>query len=115
MDVLKFFKERMRMCDYYGGAPDGCNACPRNNKGCELPAYRDYDYIKEYIADVEQWSKDHPQRTRLQDFLEKYPNAQICESGLPSACCMSLGYCKRCDDPENDCEVCWNMLMEDDE
>lgn len=40
---------------------------------------------------------------------------QICESGLPSACCKSLGYCKRCDDPENDCEACWNMPVEEDE
>lgn len=60
-------------------------------------------------------SKEHPQRTRLQDFLGKYPNAQMCESGLPSACCMSLGYCKSCDDQEIDCEACWNMPVEEDE
>lgn len=58
MDALKFFKERMRMCDYYDSVPDGCNDCPRNNKGCELSTCRDYDYIKEYIADVEKWSRE---------------------------------------------------------
>lgn len=115
MDALKFFKERMRMCDYYDGMDDECNTCPRVNKGCELSTYRDYDYIKEYIADVEKWSKDHPLRTRLQDFLEKYPDAHICESGLPSACCMSLGYCKSCDDAKGVCANCWNMLVEEDE
>ena len=115
MDALNFFKERIRMCDYYDSVPDGCNDCPRNNRGCELSTYRDCDYIKEYIADVEKWSKEHPQRTRLQDFLGKYPNARLCKSGLPSACRMSLGYCKCCDDPENDCEVCWNKPVEEDD
>ena len=119
MDALKFMKERRRMCDYYGGMDDvcnnGCNTCPRVYKGCELSTYRDYDYIKEYIADVEKWSKEYPQRTRLQDFLGKYPNAPMCESGLPSACCMSLGYCKHCDDVEGDCEACWNMPVEEED
>lgn len=71
--------------------------------------------IAKLISDVEKWSKEHPKLTRLQDFLEKYPNAYICESGLPSACCMSLGYCKSCDDPENDCDDCWNMPVGEDE
>lgn len=114
MDALKFLKERMRMCDYYDGMDDECNTCPRAHKGCDLSAYRGYDYIKEYIADVEKWSKEHPQKTRLQDFMEKYPNAQICESGLPSACCASLGYCKSCDPVGNNCEVCWNMPVEEE-
>ena len=114
MDALKFFKERMRMCDYYNGAPDGCTACPRNNKGCELSTYRSCDYVKEYITDVEKWSKKHPQKTRLQDFRKKYPNATIYDNGIPKPCCSDLGYCKGCTE-EMTCDVCWNMPMEEDE
>lgn len=114
MDALKFFRERMGMCNYYGGVPDGCNACPRNNKGCELSTYRDCDYIKEYIADVEKWSKEHPQRTRLQEFLEKYPNALLYYDGTPKPCCSDLGYCKECPKAMT-CEECWNMPVEEDE
>lgn len=116
MDALKFLKERMRMCDYYDGMDDGCNTCPRVNKGCELSTYRDYDYIKEYIADVEKWSKEHPQRTRLQDFKEKYPNVSMETDGTPAICCIDLGYRKEdCDPIKESCVDCWNMPVEEDE
>ena len=111
MDVLKFMKERRRMCDYYSR----CSECPgAAEPNCNIEEMSDEE-LENFANAVEQWSKEHPQRTRLQDFMEKYPNAQICESGLPSACCKSLGYCKNCDDTDNDCEACWNMPVEEDE
>lgn len=109
MDVLKFMKERRRMCDYYSR----CFEYPiADEQNCNIEEMSDEE-LENFVNAVEQWSKEHPRRTRLQDFLGKYPNAQICESGLPSACCMSLGYCKSCDDVNNDCETCWNMLVEE--
>lgn len=111
MDVLKFMKERRRMCDYYSR----CFECPRADEpNCNIEEMSDEE-LENFVNTVEQWSKEHPQKTRLQDFLEKYPNAYICESGLPSACCNSLGYCDGCDDAKNNCEVCWNMPVEGDE
>ena len=113
MVALKFIKEFYRMCDYYSGG--FCKGCPRKEEpGCDSSTMRDEELAK-LISDVEKWSKEHPKRTRLQDFLEKYPNAQICESGVPSACCKSLGYCKSCDPVGNNCEVCWNMPAEEDD
>lgn len=110
MDVLKFMKERRRMCDYYSR----CFECPRADEpSCNIEEMSDEE-LENFVNTVDQWSKKHPQKTRLQDFLEKYPNAQICESGLPSACCKSLGYCKSCDPVGNNCEVCWNMPVEDE-
>lgn len=115
MDALKFLKERIRMCDYYGGMDDECNTCPRAHKGCELSTYRGYDYIKEYIADVEKWSKEHPLRTRLQDFREKYPNVSMEADGTPAICCIDLGYRKEdCDPIKESCVDCWNMPVEDE-
>lgn len=112
MDALEFMKKRRRMCNYYSR----CFECPRADEpNCNIEEMSDEEFENEnFVNTVEQWSKEHPQRTRLQDFREKYPNAQICESGLPSACCMSLGYCKNCDDTDNDCEACWNMPVEED-
>ena len=111
MDALEFVKEFKRMCHTY--TETMCKGCPREKcLKCEIEELSNTE-IKELINDVEKWSKEHPQRTRLQDFREKYPNAQICESGLPSACCMSLGYCKSCDPVGNNCEVCWNMPVEE--
>lgn len=110
MEVLKFMKERVRMCDYYSR----CFECPGADKpSCNIEEMSDEE-LEKFVNTVEQWSKEHPQKTRLQDFVEKYPNAQICESGLPSACCASLGYCKSCDPVGNYCEVCWNMPVEEE-
>ena len=113
MDALKFLEEFDRMCNLY--IKNYCKGCPRaESPYCGVDGMNKEERAK-LISEVEQWSKEHPQRTRLQDFREKYPNAQICESGLPSACCMSLGYCKNCDDTDNDCDDCWNMPVEEDE
>lgn len=113
MDALKFLEEFDRMCNLY--IKNYCKGCPRaESPYCGVDGMNKEERAK-LISEVEQWSKEHPQRTRLQDFRGKYPNAQICESGLPSACCMSLGYCKNCDDTDNDCEACWNMPVEEDE
>ena len=111
MDVLKFMKERRRMCDYYSRYFEYPRADELN---CNIEEMSDEE-LENFVNAVEQWSKEHPPKTRLQDFMEKYPNAQICESGLPSACCKSLGYCKSCDPVGNNCEVCWNIPVEEDE
>ena len=115
MDALKFLREVQRMHNYYTSIYHDCLKCPMADMPCRIPV-TDWggSVLNTCVERVEQWSKEHPQRTRLKDFMEKYPNAQICESGLPSACCMSLGYCKSCDDPENDCDDCWNMPVEED-
>ena len=66
MDALKFFKERMRMCDYY----PRCFECPRADEpNCNIEEMS-YEELKNFVNTVEQWSKEHPPRTRLQDFME---------------------------------------------
>lgn len=114
MDALKFLREVKKICDYYTRTYHDCLKCPIVDMPCRIPVTDWGDSVlNTFVERVEQWSKEHPPRTRLQDFMEKYPNAQICESGLPSACCKSLGYCKSCDPVGNNCEVCWNMPVEE--
>lgn len=67
--------------------------------------------FEERVAFVEQWSKAHPQKNRLQDFLEKYPNAIINKAGNPRACCEQLGYTQEC--YNGTCLECWNQPMEE--
>lgn len=62
--------------------------------------------FEERVAFVEQWSKEHPRKTRMQDFLEKFPNAKMNEGGFPESCCRYLGYIEKC--PNKDCSICWN-------
>ena len=64
MDAVKFLKERVRMCDSF----DGCDGCPLQNECLDTE-------IEAMVSAVEQWSKSHPQKTIMQDFFEKFPNA----------------------------------------
>lgn len=111
MDALKFVKEFKRMCHTY--TETMCKGCPREKcLKCEIEELSDTG-IKELINDVEKWSKEHPQRTRLQDLLEKFPKAEIDKEGLPSFCCAKLGYVCNC--LKSTCKDCWNMPVEEDE
>ena len=111
MDAVKFLEERERMCLIYK-ACDGCplqgNAlCPDEGKNAEA-----------IVKTVEKWSAEHPQKTRLQDFLEKYPNAVLTsgERKVPAVSPAVLGYCKRscCDCPQGNkgLSACWGLPLE---
>lgn len=115
MDVLTFLKEYSRMCNSYVSEWN-CHGCPRATEAtCEITDLGP-EGIKKLISDVDQWSKKHPQKTRLQDFLEKYPNAPVDGNGTPQACCEHLGYCtKSCDPFELTCKDCWDIPIGDGE
>lgn len=117
MDVLKFMKERRRMCDYYSR----CFEYPMADEpNCNIEEMSDEE-LENFVNAVEQWSKEHPLRTRLQDFLEKYPDAELHPDRRPLICCARLGYREYCgkgfgsDDCFSQCRDCWNMPVEDDE
>ena len=106
MDALKFFEERMRMRNYYSR----CLECPR-----AIEEMSDEE-LEKFVNTVEQWSKEHPPKTRLQDFMEKYPKAPIEADGTPTICCIDLGYRQYdCDPLKENCVDCWNMPVEEDE
>lgn len=81
MDALKFFKEFDRMCNYYSN--ENCRGCPRETEPTCGITDLGPEGIKKLINDVDQWCKEHPQRTRLQDLLEKFPKVEIDKEGLP--------------------------------
>lgn len=108
MDVSVFFKELKRMCKSLE-----CKDCPiRGSNGkCRV---LNPGNIGEVVPIVKKWSKEHPQKTRLQDFFGKYPNAPKDADGTPKTCCENLGYCKDCDESGGDCKKCWNMPLEEE-
>lgn len=66
----------------------------------------------EASAIIDKWCAEHPQKTYLQDFLEKFPNAQV-NFGNASIICASYVYgdaltCK------GRCAECWNTVMPDE-
>lgn len=108
MDAVKFLGEFNRMCKTY----KNCESCPAKEECNYIVLATDEN--RQWLVDVvEQWSKDHPQKTRLQDLLEKYPNAPMEVDGTPKVCCENLGYYKACDESGANCKKCWNMPMEE--
>lgn len=108
MDAVEFLKEANRMC-----CSLGCDKCELNRSGCNVMGMgsNPCDVVKV----VEQWSKDHPRKTRLQDFLEKHPKAPLTSYGqkIPKACAQDVGYCASCKYLGNKCHQCWNEPVEE--
>lgn len=79
MDAVTYIKEAMRMCK---SAEDDCENCPAKvEKFCPVRlsntgTYKMQGNEKNAVSVVEQWSKDHPVKTRQSEFLKMFPNAQ---------------------------------------
>ena len=84
MDAVEFIEERNRMCNYYGGgnALSECAECPALQRKCLSVR----SVTAEYITAVEQWSKEHPRKTRQDVFLKQWPEAELDKSGCLTLC-----------------------------
>ena len=94
MDALEFLKERKRMCTSYRG----CDGCPLEGTYCGLSYVTDDEDYERVIATVEQWSKEHPRKTRQSVFLEQYPGARVRTEGVLSICPALISPAYRADD-----------------
>ena len=117
MDAVEFLKEYRRMCKKYAYmeacGEDCSNECALYTH-CDL---RSSSNLPEYIVSkVEQWSQGHPQKTMMQDFFEKFPNAPKSEAGTPRMCPCDCGYEKVSNCPNGEmCNSlkCWSRPLED--
>lgn len=82
MDALEFLRERKRLCNNY----KNCDGCPFVKGFCAISDITSDEERKSVIATVEQWSKEHPRKTRQSVFLEQYPEARIIEDGVLGIC-----------------------------
>lgn len=69
MDVVEFFSEFRRMCK----SSSDCTKCEYHGNKCDNAMER----LEGTIAMVEQWSKEHPRKTRQDVFLEQWPEAEL--------------------------------------
>ena len=67
MDAIEFVKQLRRMNEQ--GVP--------KNRFIYPCAGQETDSPEEVVAEVEEWAKDHPAKTRQSVFLEQFPNAPI--------------------------------------
>ena len=115
MDAIEFIKERNRMCNYYkskGSCED--KSCPASYHCCLDFLSVEYDGFK-LVDDVEKFSYEHPKKTMLQDFLEKFPYTILDEDNkIPFFCPFHFGYekadSKTC--AKYPCVECWNRPLE---
>ena len=124
MEAVKYFEEKKRMLNSVGrtiGFCDSaeCSDCPlyfeNNGRGLDCNAF-EILYPEEAVAIVEKWSQEHPRKTMLQDFLEKYPKARLEKNGTPKDVCpKNLGYCEGiyCEINKLDCVACWSRPLEE--
>ena len=83
MDALEFLRERKRMCESFGTS---CDGCPLHGHPCtSISSMNDGD-CERLLVEVEQWSKEHPRKTRQSAFLEQWPNAWTYADGVLSIC-----------------------------
>lgn len=108
MDAVKYLKELSRMCDTY----ESCSKCQIGNISLRNTCSENLRKFSEKAVEiVEKWSAEHPQKTILMDFLEKYPNAEFSE-GIPKSCCHLLGYPQPNECGFKTCTDCWNRPAE---
>lgn len=82
MDALEFLRERKRMCNLC----KHCEGCPLERAGCGLGTSASDEEYEKIIAAVEQWSKEHPRKTRQSVFLAQWPNCMINDDGIIRMC-----------------------------
>lgn len=84
MDAIEFVKQLRRMEEQ--GVP--------KNRFIYPCAGQETDSPEEVVAEVEEWAKDHPIKTRQSVFLKQYPEAQTDIDDVLCVCpaVMSLSY-----------------------
>ncbi len=74
---MEFFSEHRRMCK----SSSDCTKCEYHGDRCDNAI----ELLGKTVAAVEQWSREHPRKTRQDAFLEQYPEAKI-EDGVLWLC-----------------------------
>lgn len=99
---------------YLDGSLGGCQACDVG-EGIRPICVLKSELLASYLK------QENQKKTRLADFLEKYPNAPRNEDGIPELMPRSLGYCGdtfcyACEKGAGKTPAwCWNQEVEDDE
>lgn len=82
MDALEFLVERNRLCGSYRG----CVGCPFGAAECVVRDMTSEHTCKRIVTAVEQWSKEHPRKTRQSVFLKQWPNCPMGDDGVIGMC-----------------------------
>lgn len=115
MDAMKLVKEWTRLCE----SMPKCRVCPVMCHVEKIPcnAVNGPESVSKMFKAVEKWAAENPPKTILDEFMEKYPRAQVDIRGIPADLCPdTLGYSKyeKCGSASNNCINCWNRPLADE-
>lgn len=97
MDVAEFFSEFRRMCK----SSSDCAKCEYHGDKCNNVI----DFLEKTVAAVEQWSKEHPRKTRQDVFLGQWPETKLFDGIIDIKPC-SLVASLRSECPKTSCYDC---------
>lgn len=83
MDAVEFIKTWARICREYGD----CKVCILSDF-CDHSCYTydNYQVAEQTVANVLEWVKENPVKTRQSEFLRMFPNAQKSSNGVLDIC-----------------------------
>ena len=107
MDAVEFLKEAKRYCKWCKNtAQDGkkrlCDVC-YFEKLNDIFNLHPMAYHK-FVEMVEQWAKEHPVKTRQDEFFNQWPDAEIGYDGLPTVAPCQLNVELLQCESQDDCE-----------
>ena len=107
MDAVEFLKEAKRYCEWCKNTTqDGkkrlCDVC-YFEKLNDIFNLHPMAYGK-FVETVEQWAKEHPVKTRQDEFFKQWPDAEIGYDGLPTVAPCQLNIELLQCDSQDDCE-----------
>ena len=105
---------------YLDGSLGGCQACDVG-EGIRPICVLKSELLLLYLNGETAKKQVHPKKTRLMDFLGKYPDAPL-YNGCPYALPRAMGYCGKertsctgCETRGNPYKGCWEQEVEEDE
>lgn len=115
MDAVDFLNEAKRYCKW-------CKNTTQDGKKrlCEVCYFEKLNNIfdlhpmayRKFVEMIEQWTKEHPAKTRQSEFLKQWPDAEIFEGRYLNICpaLISKEYrdeeTNECNQPEFSCGKC---------
>lgn len=117
MDAIRYFEIKKRMTNDCNIDCIDCKLSRFKNGTMKFCKNFEFEHPKKAIAIVEKWAKKHPVKTRMSDFLEKFPRAEVLKYGYDEyvdICPVSIDTTRTC--PDGECKNCkleyWNEEVE---
>lgn len=105
MDAVEFLRAKHRFCEYqreknHSQNKGWCQDCPIFAAVEKHQCYTCDRFVDEKPVEavqfVEEWAKEHPEKTRLSEFVKLFPNASVQAGGCPDCCVIEFDSKQKC-------------------